>query len=287
MQFTAFMRGLKEVDPRLALIGTVGMMTDPESQAAAKTIAQGDALLRDKAVKLPADQKLGLAFDDKTGSIWAGRGLARETALDAVKTVYAALSEKAGGSGGYTDNASVDSARMQQAIDIAIGKTTSYNGQTIILPRMRDAQKFTEAARSQLYFLNEAGRLPGRVDGRFSNGEIARLPLLNGSQGGRDGYFVVHGGDRLIDVTSRPVFIDPSNPTFSVRPPASDPLAPIAAKARAHAEAQLEAGKSPFFGAPDLPPEAAPYTPSRAIQKEQKRVDAATAKADARKRPPQ
>ena len=70
--------------------------------------------------------------------------------------------------------------------------------------------------------------------------------------------------------------------------PGSEPMpAPIAAKARAHAEAQLEAGKSPFFGAPDLPPEAAPYTPSRAIQKEQKRVDAATAKADARKRPPQ
>lgn len=143
---------------------------------------------------------------------FAGLGAVRSTYEQTAKAIYAALSEKAGDSSG-----NLDTSRWQDAVKLATGGFTRFNGKNIVLPYGHTESTFRDGLQNRVSAV--ADRLPETITPR----KLMDLPLEMAG----DGKYVFRSGDNVVlDKAGKPIMIDFTQ-SAPFRTSGSAPTAPM------------------------------------------------------------
>lgn len=124
-----FLRQLGKDAPTLAIAGGLAGMQTTAGRSVPRLIFEGEALMRDKQVKMPDDARMNAEFQKIIGDSIPTIG-AKVATLDAVKAVYAKLLTERG----KFNETNIDSGAFETAVRVVAGNPMQYNGATILPP---------------------------------------------------------------------------------------------------------------------------------------------------------
>lgn len=186
----------------------------PDIEIAASKVSQlmlrGESLLnpsagdrkedgKGRAMLMPKDKDLIGDFETMMGAAYRSRPDAHQIAMQSSKAVYAALSAEAGD---YTGE--FNSGRWSQAVNMATGGATDYNGAKVVRPYGLNDSEFKNAVYSEIGRLTAAGQVA------LSKTMMGRLQL---ESAGDAKYLMKSGAGYLLGKNGQPVLIDLSGQT--------------------------------------------------------------------------
>ena len=124
-----FLRQLGKDAPTLAIAGGIAGMQTTAGRSVPRLIFEGEALLREKQVKLPADGKMNALFQEQVGSAIPNLQ-SKSATFEAVQSVYAKLLAERG----KVNESAVDRDAFEVAVRTVTGGPIKYNGQMILPP---------------------------------------------------------------------------------------------------------------------------------------------------------
>lgn len=202
--YKAVMAQVAPDDPVTALAGVYA--ANPMASTAATLMLRGQDVLRPatkedgapvgKPWPMPRDQDLLKEFESLTREAFAGKPGARNSYLQAAKSIYAARMVEAGNQSGV-----LDTDIWEDAVRQATGGVGRYNGKYTLMPYGMSAGDFRDGVAVRIRDVVASGRLdPINTLTRLSD-----LPL----EPVGDGRYVMRSGDAIIlDKDRQPVFID-------------------------------------------------------------------------------
>jgi len=147
---------LQKIVGQSGMAGIAQQIADKDSQSAmmigltaagktatAKTISEGQRLLREKAVKLPKDADLRGLFDGMIGDGMLGQPQNQEAHFKAFQSFYAAES----GRQGDTLGEDIDKTRAEQAFKAIVGDIANIHSKKVVLPEGYSEDRFKNSVR--------------------------------------------------------------------------------------------------------------------------------------------
>jgi hypothetical protein len=229
--YKAMMAQIAPDEPVLAHAGVAaGRWGDSgEGRRVAELLIEGHAILNPnkradgtpdtgKLLPMPPESKMRMDFDSATRDAYAAAPGARNAAYQSAKAIYAALSAKAGDK----DTQTLDGARWQESIRLAVGEIQRWNGRNTILPPGHDYSRFKDG----LYQRIDSVLASGRMIETMTAAKMRDMVL----EPVGDGRYIFREGDRkLTDKAGRDVVIDFNlPPAWAPQRAAGAPGAPAA-----------------------------------------------------------
>ncbi|ECF1923115.1 hypothetical protein E1L25_14185 [Salmonella enterica subsp. enterica serovar Newport] len=160
-----------------------------------------------KGMPMPPDEgELGMrtAFNNITGTAYAGHPDVATQMYDIAKDVYAGLMAQ---KGNYTG--ALDSDAWSKAVSLATGGISSFNNSTVPRPWGMSSDQFQDAAKTRLMDAIKA-RSNAKGDAEFFyNQNINQFGLQNAGFGR---YYVTQGNGFFLDRAGKPVVLDFTKP---------------------------------------------------------------------------